>query len=95
MTPEQILLNGAKLMKDKWKDYTDGPNNIHQNFERSEQVVNWFTNDVDKVYVTLITTKMARLATLLNSGDAPKNESIQDSFVDLVNYCALWGSRRG
>jgi len=95
MTPEQILLNGAKLMKAKQKDYVDGPNNTHQNFERSEQVLAWFTNDIDKVYVTLITTKLARLAVLLSSSDTPKNESIQDSFVDLVNYCALWGSRRG
>lgn len=82
-------------MKAKQKDYVDGPNNIHQNFERSEQVLAWFTNDIDKVYVTLIITKMARLAVLLSSGAEPTNESVRDSFVDLVNYCALWGSRRG
>lgn len=93
MTPEQILLNGAKLMRIKQKDYVDG--DTHQNFDRSTSVIRWFKNDIDKVYVTLITTKMARLATLLSSDNELQNESIQDSFVDLVNYCALWGSRRG
>lgn len=93
MTPEQILLNGAKLMKAKQKDYVNG--DTHQNFNRSTSVICWFKDDIDKVYVTLITTKMARLAVLLSSGNEPENESIRDSFVDLVNYCALWGSRRG
>lgn len=92
MTPEQILLDGANLMKSKREDYSDGT--IHQNFERSELIVRWFNEDIDKVYITLITTKLARLATLLNKSTEPNNESIKDSFVDLTNYCALWGSKR-
>ena len=92
MKPEEILLNGSKLMKSKREDYSD--DSIHQNFERSESIVAWFDDDIDKVYVTLISTKLARLAVLLNKGTIPKNESIEDSFIDLVNYCALWGSKR-
>lgn len=92
MKPEEILINGSELMKLKREDYSDGT--VHQNFERSEFVVGWFREDIDKVYVTLITTKLARLATLLNKEGPPKNESIYDSFVDLVNYCSLWGSKR-
>lgn len=92
MTPEQILLNGAKLMKSKRADYSD--KEIHQNFERSELVVSWFKEDIDKVYVTLIVTKLARLAVLLSNTREPNNESIEDSFIDLTNYCALWGSKR-
>jgi len=95
MKPEEILLAGSKLLKSKNEDYTDGTSR-HQNFERSESVVSWFNYDIDKVYVTLITTKLARLATLLNKdGSGPHHESIEDSFIDLVNYCALWGSKRG
>lgn len=92
MTPEQILLAGAKLMKGKREDYSE--KGIHQNFERSELVITWFKNDIDKVYATLITVKLARLAVLLSKDGEPNNESIEDSFTDLVNYCALWGSKR-
>jgi Nucleotide modification associated domain 1 len=94
MKPEEILLAGTKLMKLKNEDYTEGSSR-HQNFERSEEIIGWYKNDIDKVYVTLISTKLARLAVLLNKeGNKPVNESIEDSFVDLVNYCALWGSKR-
>ena len=36
-----------------------------------------------------IATKVARLGVLLNSKDAPKNESIDDSVLDLANYAIL------
>lgn len=92
MTPEQMLSDCARIMKSKRADYSsDG---IHQNFERSEQIIGWFSHDIDKVYATLVTTKLARLAVLLSSKNKPNNESIEDSFKDLVNYCALWGSNR-
>ena len=92
MTPEQIFKGCEKIMKSKRADYSDG--GVHQNFERSESVISWFEADIDKVYITLISTKLARLATLLKTDKEPNNESIQDSFNDLVNYCVLWGSKR-
>lgn len=92
MKPEELLSNGAKLMKSKREDYSDL--GVHQNFERSESVIAWFKEDIDKVFVTLISTKLSRLAVLLSKDGNPKNESIEDSFIDLVNYCALWGSKR-
>lgn len=36
-----------------------------------------------------IATKVARLGTLFASSDAPKNESIEDSVLDLANYAIL------
>ena len=39
--------------------------------------------------LNLIATKVARLGVLLNSKDAPKNESINDSVLDLANYAIL------
>lgn len=93
MTPEQILKDCERIMKLKRADYSSS--SIHENFERSESVIAWFKEDIDKVFVTLIATKLARLAVLLSSDKEPNNESINDSFKDLVNYCALWGSKRG
>ena len=39
--------------------------------------------------LNLIATKVARLGVLLNSGKAPNNESIQDTVLDMANYCVL------
>lgn len=63
-----------------------------ENFERSALISSWFESDDDKVYVVLISTKLARLATLLNKNGKPNNESIEDSFLDLTTYCGLWAS---
>jgi len=39
--------------------------------------------------LSLISTKVARLGVLLNSGKKPNNESIRDSVEDLINYSIL------
>ena len=39
--------------------------------------------------LNLIATKVARLGVLLNTEDKPKNESINDSIMDLANYAML------
>jgi len=39
--------------------------------------------------LNLIATKVARLGVLLNSNKKPKNESINDSIMDLANYALL------
>ena len=41
--------------------------------------------------LSLIATKVARLGVLLNSDDKAKNESIEDSILDLANYAVLLG----
>jgi hypothetical protein len=93
MEPNELLEAAMLIMEGKREDYTTL--GTHENFERCEDLVGWFKHDVDKVYVTLIGVKLARLATLLSKTGEPNNESILDSFKDLINYCALWGSRRG
>lgn len=41
------------------------------------------------VSLVMVATKVARLWTLLNSPESPRNESIQDSIIDLANYSCL------
>ena len=53
----------------------------------------WFKNEHDKAFVSLIAVKLARLASLLDA-KTPHHESIEDTFVDLANYVALWGGWR-
>lgn len=86
------LLEKIKVIQEKKRnDYTSSTDH-YENFKRAALVSGWFTDDTDKVFVTLITTKLARLASLLDSNKVPSNESIEDSFLDLTTYCALWSS---
>lgn len=43
----------------------------------------------EMVALTLIGIKVSRLGVLLNQSEAPKNESIEDSLIDLANYTFL------
>jgi hypothetical protein len=86
------LLKKMEVIHLKKNDDYAANNNAFENFTRSAELVSWFTKDIDRVFVTLIGTKLARLATLLNKGGQPNNESIEDSFLDLTTYCALWTS---
>lgn len=95
MKPEEILDKGKSLLNKKAQDYTENSElDRYQNFQRSAELISWFRYDQDRAYVALIGTKLARLAALLNTHKEPNNESIEDSFVDLVNYCALWAGYR-
>lgn len=88
------LLNKiASTHEKKNEDYAASDNQF-ENFEHSALVSSWFKQDIDKAFVTLITTKLTRLATLLNSDKPPNNESIDDSFLDLATYSILWGAYR-
>jgi hypothetical protein len=73
----------------KSHDYASD-NNVFSNFEYAAQVAGI---TVDQVFMTLIGVKLARLIELL-SGKTPKNESIDDTFLDLTCYSAIWGSYR-
>jgi len=86
---DEVLKQIAAISKKKNEDYSAKTNEF-ENFERSEQLISWFNNERDKTFVWPIATKLSRLATLLNSNKPPNNESIEDSFLDLTTYCALW-----
>jgi hypothetical protein len=90
----EIFRRCEQLTMSKRRDYTTNHNvDNHENFKRSAMIAEWFTNPVDKPYAVLIATKLARLASLRSSGRIPNNESIEDSFLDLINYAALWMER--
>src|SRR5690606_34763120 len=91
--PEVIkLLDEIKEIHSKKNADYASQDNQFENFTRAAYLISWFNNDADKTFVNHIATKLARLATLLNSKNAPNNESIEDSFLDLATYCILWAS---
>ncbi len=94
MKAQELMDKAKSLLSSKGEDYTKDPTvNQFENFDKVAIVASWFENDIDKPYAVLVATKLVRLATLLN-GKSPKNESILDSFLDLINYAALWGAKR-
>jgi len=92
--PEVIetFYNLAKLHEKKNNDYSS-QDNPFENFERSELIMSWFKKDFDKPFVNQIANKIARLANLLSNDMFPNNESIEDSFDDIIVYTALWKAR--
>jgi hypothetical protein len=95
MDSKEILHKCEELQVSKGSDYTsDVKANQFENFDRSAEIISWFKNDIDKAFASLVATKLARLASLLNRDDKPNHESIEDTFIDLTNYSALWGGRR-
>lgn len=75
----------------KSHDYSKDTNPF-SNFEFSELLSNMFTDPSDRVFAVFVGTKLARLAEL-RSGKNPKNESIEDTMLDLTVYSALWYSK--
>lgn len=91
----QIYEKALEVTMSKRQDYTSNANkDNHENFKKSAELIGWFNNDSDRAYVALIGTKLARLAALLSDERTPENESVEDSFIDLINYCGLWAERR-
>lgn len=95
MKVQEIFKKCLKVTMSKRQDYTSNSEaDNHENFKRSAEISSWFTDEQDKPYAVLIGTKLARLGALLSSERESNNESIDDTFMDLVNYCALWAERR-
>ena len=86
-----ILETAKTLHEKKSKDYASQSNQF-ENFERSALLMEWFNDPIDKAFVNLIGTKLARIATLRNNGGKAENEPLADSFFDLTVYCGLWAA---
>ena len=78
-----------KLHIKKNSDYANNDNPFF-NFDEVTKMASLFQNERDKTFAHFIANKFSRLANLLNSDKDAKNESIQDSLIDMANYCILW-----
>jgi len=77
------------LHKIKNDDYA-GDKGTFYNFEVSEWFINLFKGARDKVYAGIIGIKIARLSVVLYK--PPSNESVEDTFDDIITYTAIWKS---
>lgn len=89
-----VLLDQIRaLHAKKAADYATA-GNPYSNFERAAFIASFFSDPVDKVFATLIGVKLARIGELTEPGRIANNESLDDSFLDLTNYAAIWTSYR-
>lgn len=80
----------APLLASKAHDYAR-EDDFHTNFKTASMLATEFPDDY-KSYAVLIGVKLARIAQLLQKGET-KHESVEDSFVDCLNYVALMYER--
>lgn len=91
-THKALLDEIVALHEKKAKDYAHS-GDPYSNFRKAAQIAAGFTG-VDAVFATLIGVKLARIQELTQPGRVANNESLDDSFIDLTNYCAIWTSYR-
>ncbi len=85
----EILEKSKEIHSKKAADYTtDSNTDPHENFTRASEIASWFPKPYGS-YAALIGTKLARLGALLSSGRQTNNESLDDTFLDLLTYVGL------
>ncbi len=87
----EITAEARKLMKRKNHDYAgDDAKNPWMNFERSEIMGVCKT---EQAFMVRILDKVSRLITFIDAGELQvKEEGVQDSIVDIINYMVLFGA---
>lgn len=83
---ESVIQDMQKLLLSKAADYTDGSDQF-SNFSKTGQMTGLGPEGSFKV---LVATKVVRIMELTGSGRDPRNESVEDTLLDLANYAALW-----
>jgi len=84
---EQMFKKMMDITKKKNADYAGVDDNPFANFIRCEQLGICST---ETGFLTRITDKLARIASFVKKGELQvKDESVEDTLMDLANYCIL------
>ena len=76
----KVLQECAELQAKKSEDYQNEGSNVQQAMH--------YRRGVDTIY-DIMHGKMMRAASLLESGQEPNHESLEDTFMDLINYASF------
>lgn len=76
----QVLQEAADLQKKKSTDYQNPNSTVVQ--------ADYYPNGVQTIQ-DIIWAKVLRARSLLESGNAPNNESLEDTYIDLINYASF------
>ena len=77
----KVLEECAEVQKAKSHDY--------QNVKSSVRQIDYYPNGLMSIWEE-INKKNLRMKSLLQSGEAPKNEALEDSAKDMINYCSFF-----
>jgi hypothetical protein len=83
---KELMVKIRDIQISKSGDYAKVDEDVLSNFKVAGNVAGL---NAQLNCLSLISTKVARLGVLLNSGKEPNNESIRDSVEDLINYSIL------
>lgn len=83
---KELIVKIRDIQISKSGDYAKVDEDVLSNFKVAGNVAGL---NAQLNCLSLISTKVARLGVLLNSGKEPNNESIRDSVEDLINYSIL------
>ena len=76
----KILVECQKIQEKKSEDYQSPNSNIKQAMH--------YRRGVDTIH-DMIHQKLIRAQSLLESGDDPNHESLEDTYMDMINYCSF------
>lgn len=77
------------ISKAKNQDYTGG-SKVNDAFANFKLVEEYGITDAPTGFLTRMSDKVSRIISLLTTGkQAVKDESVQDTLIDLANYCIL------
>ena len=82
--------NLLQILKSKGSDYADA--DVLSNFKIVSEIVKLAKIDAtlpEGYAMLMVILKIVRIWNLKESGKTPKNESLLDSYRDLINYCKL------
>lgn len=82
-------LDEIKILHKLKNDTYANEDNSFLNFDIQEDIIKRFNSDRDKVFASLISLKLARIANILNGANI-NYESVLDSFNDLATYSLLF-----
>ena len=82
MKPESVnvLIECQVIQEKKSEDYESPKSNIKQAMH--------YRRGVDTIH-DMIHQKLIRAQSLLESGDNPNHESLEDTYIDMINYCSF------
>lgn len=82
----QALFNRCvELLRNKSNDYAEG-GDAFLNFKTAAQIAGI---SPEQTLLTLLGMKISRLTQLIGKGKSAKNESVEDTMLDVINYVVL------
>ena len=76
----KVLRECQDIQEKKSEDYQSPNSNIKQAMH--------YRRGVDTIH-DMIHQKLIRAQSLLESGDDPNHESLEDTYMDMINYCSF------